>query len=144
MKKILQIILALIVCTGMLSSCIIIKFNTTGLYSGCSKLSDTNKKTVVITDENDDCQNFVFSEDKKVYAINGKQLLNCLKNTDNAIVYIWSPHCSGTSCISLDYLQEKAEQYDYDIFIVAEYLTEDMFNQAGYPDRRIFCVNESY
>ena len=57
----------------------------------------------------------------KVYPINDVQLKECLKEKDVSLIYIWSPNCRSKSCSSLHAVQEKCDEENIELFVVAEY-----------------------
>lgn len=128
----------LLICS--LSSCVIV--NTPGFYSGYKDLSDTEKEQVVFTQPTEDiCDK---TNDKKIYAINGKQLLNCMKSNDTSVVYLWSPHCSSDACITMQVAQRYCDKMNYKLYIVAEYYDMDMMGKQHTTPGPLFIANHKH
>lgn len=78
-------VIALFSILLLISGCIVTK--TSGFYVGYNQLTDIEKQEVEILDKDSGICNL---ENKaKVYAINGKQLRDCLENNDTSLVYLW-------------------------------------------------------
>jgi len=116
---------------------------TPGFYSGYSKLSEPNRNLIAITESNAPSERIEFSETKKIVSITGEQLNNYIKKSSNAIVYLWSPNCRSEECVAINVLQESIKAGGYDLFIVAEYLSDDIFSQIQIGDK-VFWPNVKY
>ena len=118
--------------------------NTPGFYSGFSKLTPVEKEIIIFTEP--DFKICKLDKDSFVYAINGKQLLECVKLKDSAIVYLWSPNCHGDKCYSLNLVQEYCTKNNYSLFVIAEYYDIKKINlQKQYLNTSpMFSINEKY
>lgn len=92
-----------------------VRVNLHGLTSGYRK--EILKTSIVFTDDLTKMNAF---DSKIIYTVNGNTLRNKLENYDNALVYFWSPFCSGTSCISLDAAQRICDEKKLELFVVAD------------------------
>lgn len=128
----------LLICS--LSSCVIV--DTPGFFSGYKDLSKEEKQQVVFTPPKDDiCDK---TNDKKIYAITGKQLLNCIKGYDTTVVYLWSPHCSSDACVTMQAAQRYCDKMNYKLYIVAEYYDMDMMTKQHTIPAPLFIANHKY
>lgn len=117
--------------------------DTPGFYSGYSKLSEESRNHIVITDENILCEDIEFSDKNQLMAVTGFQLKDCLEESSNAIVYLWSPNCHSSECLPISILQHQIVKNGYDLFIVAEYLSEEIFSQIS-TENKVFWPNVKY
>jgi len=124
---------------SLLPSCVI---NLKGWKVDYATLSAEDLKMVVITNPTDDiCQ---LENDKKVYAINAGQLINCLAQTDSALVYEWSANCHSESCISIVACQKYCNENGLKLFVISEYYDAEIMRVQNFADKPIFIPNHFY
>ena len=119
-------------------SCIIT--NTPGFYSGYKKL---NSEQI--------CQIKPFgAEEKSVVeraeyiSINGKQLHALLNHFDNAIVYIWSPHCHTEVCYPLSFVQNYCDKNGYKLFVVVEYYDFEKAKTSNPDHIQLYSIEHKF
>jgi len=114
-----------------------------GLTSGYSKLSEEEKQRIVFLDTQDDvCE---LSKDGKIYAITGDQLYKCIETQENVMVYTWVPHCTGSHCYLLSYVQSYCDSHGFTLYVVADYYdSKRMFNEQENISLPLFSANEKY
>ncbi|MGZ5245322.1 MAG: hypothetical protein ACXWD4_15480, partial [Bacteroidia bacterium] len=117
----------ILIISFCLNSCIIT--NTQGFYSGYSRLSPSEKKSIIFTEANNNICNY--ENNNKIYAINGLQLSECLKTKEKAVVYIWSPNCHSAKCYSIKSVQDYCTKYNYSLFLITEYYDFSKINEQG-------------
>ncbi|HLP96023.1 MAG TPA: hypothetical protein VK168_18400 [Saprospiraceae bacterium] len=88
--------------------------------------------------------NLIQQDTPVIFAINGIDLKDCVKNFEKSVVYIWKPKCSSEICISPKELQRFCDTKNIELFIVAEYY--DYGNMTlNFPTKRpIFGVDCQY
>ncbi len=79
-----------------------------------------------------------------VYAVNGKEVKNCITNFDNSLVYIWRARCHSSICISPAYLQRMCDEKGIELFVVAEYYDYPFMTLDYSLKRPIFGVDCDY
>ncbi|MES2513804.1 MAG: hypothetical protein V4580_06640 [Bacteroidota bacterium] len=124
----------------LVSGCIIV--NTPGFYNGYKKLSDEEKKSVVLLKDDDSISQL--KKDTTIYAINGKQLKNCLAANDTSVVYLWGPRCSSVSCILISSCQDYCTQRSYKLYVVADYYDIEMMNAQNKANTPLLIANHIY
>jgi hypothetical protein len=93
--------------------------NTPGLWSGYKKLSEEERSNIIFVSNNENiCK---LNNENKIFSINANHLLDCLKNSDSSVVYIWGPNCRSDQCISLLAAQEYCDKNNYNLYVVTEY-----------------------
>lgn len=80
----------------------------------------------------------------KVYIINGKQLRQCIKNSDKSLIYIWSPKCKGKFCYPLNILQTKCDNKNIDLYIVSEYYDSKLMQIDYGLKKSIYGIDTEY
>lgn len=80
------------------------------------------------------------NESVKVYLVNGKELKECINNLENALVYIWSPKCTGRFCYSIELIQKN----DIDLFIVSEYYDSRAMQKFYKIDKPLFGIDTEF
>lgn len=124
----------------LLSGCFIT--NTPGFYSGYKKLNADQKQSVVfVEDKTTICD---LNNDQRIYSITASHLINCLKNSDSSIVYLWSPNCHAKSCISLLAAENYCNKNNYSLYIITEYYDLEKTKLQNIASRPILSVNQKY
>jgi hypothetical protein len=72
------------------------------------------------------------------------ELKKCIIQSQEAVLYIWSPRCKGKHCYSLDLLQAYCNKKKIDLFIVAEYYDLYLMNQKYNIDKPIFGIDTKF
>lgn len=132
---------------GMITSCNLIHIKpgkVYGLFSGYNATQKHYPGLLVKTDASTPLCDLRYSEEPKVYVIKGEQLKQCLMDYDDAIVYIWSPHCGGDQCFSPSLLQKLCKEKKVELFVVAEYYTGEDLVQFYELDRPMFGIDTRY
>lgn len=80
----------------------------------------------------------------KVYVINGKELLECLKSYPESIVYIWASRCRSKFCYPLNIIQQKCDKKNIALFIVAEYYDGELMDINYKIKKPIFGIDTEY
>jgi len=140
MKKV-AVIFNILGIAGILSlhSCITID----GLTSGYSRLSEEDKNQIVFSDAQDNiCE---LSKNGKIYAITGDQLYKCIETQENVMVYKWVPHCTGSHCYLLSYVQSYCDSHGFTLYVIADYYDSTrMFREQENISLPLFSANEKY
>lgn len=80
--------------------------------------------------------------DGNIYAVSASQLLSVMKNYPNSMVYLWSPHCTGSACLPLSSVQQICDNRGLELFVVSRSFA-DIFTQNMTPrDHPVFIANE--
>lgn len=138
MKKI-GILLLLSFC-----SCITIKGQLKGLYSYFDKtnrlypglLLNPGSETLVCGIEP--------TEQPKIVIVNGKQIKDCIAQSENAVFYFWSPLCTSEYCYAVDVVQRECTKKKLDLYVVAEYYDGNKMNMNYKTDHPIFGIDTKY
>lgn len=125
---------------SLFNSCVIV--NTPGFYSGYKKLPDNEKAQVLFADYQDPVCNK--ANDKKIYAITGVQLLQCLQANDTSVVYIWSPNCHSDVCITLNAAQYFCNKNGYKLYVVMQYYDFQMLNKQRTDGQAVYTINHKF
>ncbi len=113
-----------------------------GFYIGYETLSEKEIEQVVFVDPKEAISDL--ENDQKIYAINGKQLKDCISKSDTSVVYIWGPRCHGSACISILSCQKYCSENNYDLFVVADYYDMEMMEIQNHSKSPIFIANHQY
>jgi hypothetical protein len=132
MKK----ILLFLVMTFVFQACAI--FRTPGFNSGYKRLTAEEKKRVCFVSSEEEIPD---RNDGRIMAVTAEQLSALLKINDTTLLYVWSPHCSSSSCVSLKAVQDYCDQAKLTLFVLTEYYT-DAFTQIEFLLRPMLSVNE--
>ena len=132
MKK----VLILLVITLVFQACAI--FHTPGFNSGYKRLTAEEQKRVCFVSSVAEIPD---RNDSRIMAVTAEQLSALLKNNDTTLLYLWSPHCSSSVCVSLKAIQEYCDQADLSVYVLTEYYT-DAFSQIEFLSRPMLSVNE--
>lgn len=116
--------------------------NSPGFFSGYDKMDSGQRQNVIFVEDGFDICNI--KNDKKIYAITASQLLECLKNNDSTIVYIWSPNCSSKSCVLLDAAQYYCDRNNYFLYVFTEYYDLEKINVQNTAGLSLFSINHKY
>jgi|GEM_PF-724728 hypothetical protein len=111
-----------------------------GLTSGYNQLSETEKADVLFNTK-DICD---MPNDHKIVAINGKQLKECLAQTDSAMVYRWVPHCNGKACVPLNVCRAYAARHNLKLYIVAEEYDYESMQGQNSGDKPVFVIDHKH
>jgi hypothetical protein len=130
----------------LFSSCGLIHFEPTinGLYSRYDKTNEAYPGLLVKTDTTTTVCNLQYTEEPKVYVVNGLQLKECLSNHDDAIVYIWDAHCTSKECYSPSLLQKYCDKKNVELYVVTEYYDGADLVQFYEINRPIFGIDTKY
>lgn len=136
MKKSLLLLLA----SPVLAGCFIT--NSPGFYSGYKKLDADERQSVVVTGAASPVCSI--ENDRRIYAINGAQLLTCLKDNDTSVVYFWSPNCHSDVCISTSAAQYYCDKRKYKLYVVAEYYDLPKMKQQNTNAAPMYSINSRF
>lgn len=78
-----------------------------------------------------------------VLITNGNLLRKCI-SAENSIVYIWRPNCSSKKCLPLDFIQNKCNELEMELFIVAEYYDLEKMNKKYNIQNSILAIDNHY
>ena len=81
--------------------------------------------------------------DGRIMAVTAELLSALLKNKGTTLLYLWSPHCSSSVCVSLKAVQDYCDQANLSLYVLTEYYT-DAFTQIEFLSRPMLSVNEFY
>lgn len=134
MKKVVIYILLL----GLFQACVII--HTPGFNSGYNRLSDEEQEQICYINSVNEipCQN-----DGRIIAITADQLSFLLKKKENVLLYVWSPHCSSSVCVSLKTIQDYCDSVNICLYVLTEYYT-DAWVQNKYLSNPMLSINHFY
>ena len=129
-------------CSGL------INFNPEDPLKGfISRYSDTQKNypgLLVKTDPSSSVCDLRYAEHSPVYLVNGLQIQQCLKNYDDAIVYIWDAHCTSKRCYSPGLLQRFCNTKNVELFVVAEYFDGEELTQFYEIEHPLYGIDTEY
>ena len=132
MKKVL-VFLAL---TFVFQACAI--FRTPGFNSGYKRLTAEEQKRICFVSSVEEIPD---RNDGRIMAVTAEQLSTLLKKNDTTLLYLWSPRCSSSSCVSLKAVQDYCDQAKLPLYVLTEYYT-DAFPQNELLSRPMLSVNE--
>ena len=132
MKK----ILLFLVLTFVFQTCAIVR--TPGFNSGYKRLTAEEKKRVCFVSSVEEIPD---RNDGRIMAVTADQLSALLKKNDTTLLYVWSSHCSSSSCVSLKAVQDYCDQANLPLYVLTEYFT-DAFTQNEFLSRPMLSVNE--
>lgn len=116
-----------------------------GLYSYYSKSKKENPNLFYNLVKSDSvCKLTKENANSKVIIINGKDLKKCLKNDSRSMIYIWSPNCHSSLCLSLDIIQSVCNSKNISLYIVAEYYENKKMQEDWKIDKPIFGIDIKY
>lgn len=111
-----------------------------GLYSYYEREKKQNPD-LFVKDNNGRCD---IKNDHRVHLINGNTLKECLKNKEQAVVYIWTINCHSKVCIPLDNLQKLCDEKKVDLYVVAEYYDAAKMKLDYNIERPIFGIDTEH
>ena len=132
MKK----VLVFLVLTFVFQACAIVR--TPGFNSGYNRLTAEEQKRVCFVSS---VEEIPVRNDGRIMAVTAEQLLALLKKKDTTLLYLWSPHCSSSICVSLKAVQDYCNQANLPLYVLTEYYT-DAFTQNEFLLRPMLSVNE--
>ena len=132
MKK----VLIFLVITSVFQACAI--FRTPGFNSGYKRLTVEEQKRVCFVSSVEEIPD---KNNGRIMAMTAEQLSALLKKNETALLYLWSPHCSSSSCVSLKAVQDYCDQAHLPLWVLTEYYT-DAFPQNEFLSRPMLSVNE--
>ena len=117
--------------------------NLKGLYGYYNKTKSESPDLIVHPNSGNICK-ANWSESNRVFATNGKELGNCIKEENHAVVFIWTPNCHGQFCYSLDAVQQACNQKKIELYIVAEYYDSEKMKMNYTLKRPIYGIDTKY
>lgn len=84
------------------------------------------------------------TKNSKVIIANGAQLKTCVENYKHAVVYVWSPLCSGAQCYAINVVQRQCNSKGLELFIVAEYYDGKSMEADYETDHPIFGIDTQF
>ena len=112
MKKLLLYLLIAV----MFQSCAI--FHTPGFNSGYKRLTAEEQEKICFLSSFEEIPD---QNDGRIMAVTAKQLSALLTRTENALLYLWSPHCSSNVCIPLSTIQDYCDKSDLNQHPASQY-----------------------
>ena len=125
-----------LVLTSVFQACAI--FRTPGFNSGYKRLTTDEQKRVCFVSSVAEIPD---RNDGRIMAVTANQLSALLKKSETTLLYVWSPHCSSSSCVSLKAVQDYCNQANLPVCVLTEYYT-DAFPQNEFLSRPMLSVNE--
>ncbi|MDR2928657.1 MAG: hypothetical protein LBV41_10760 [Cytophagaceae bacterium] len=132
---------AFIVPVILLQGCIAVSVSTHPVNSGYLRLSEEDREWIVFSDTAASVCS-IEKEGKKIHAITGAQLRQCVEAEEKAMVLLWRP--SGSGYYSLAYAQSYCDSLKMTLYVVArEYdsVTRMYYEQAAIS-KPMFSINE--
>ena len=127
-----------LVLTFVFQACAI--FRTPGFNSGYKRLTAEEQKRICFVSSVEEIPN---QNDGRIMAVTAEQLSALLKKGDTTLLYLWSPHCSSSVCVSLKVVQDYCDQANLSLYVLTEYYT-DAFTQIEFLSRPMLSVNDFY
>ena len=127
----------------MLTTSCLISIQIKGFNNDYKRLTDSQKQNVVFVEEEEKICNLL-QDSTKIYAVNGKQLRECLKDNDTSVVYMWGPNCSAEHCILISACQDYCNKHNYKLFVVADYYDMEPMNAQNVAVEPILIANHFY
>lgn len=115
-----------------------------GLYSYYDRTRSENPDLLVKPSAVNPLCQVQQSSPPKILVANGATLKSCINNTVKAVVYIWAPRCKSKNCYPLNLLQQKVNNKNIDLFIVAEYYDTELMSLNYKIQRPIFGIDIDY
>ncbi|MBO7445598.1 MAG: hypothetical protein J6T86_04235 [Bacteroidales bacterium] len=119
-----------------IQSCAI--YHTPGFNSGYRRLTAEEQNKVCFVSSVDEIPD---QNDGRIMAVTAKQLSALLTRTENALLYLWSPHCSSSVCIPLSTIQDDCDKANLQLYVLTEYYT-DAFMQNDFLTHPMLSVDE--
>lgn len=80
--------------------------------------------------------------DGNIYAVSASQMHSLIKRYPHSMVYLWTPSCTGNTCVSLSAIQQQCDERGLELFVVATSFYE-IFSQNTVPVKHpVFIPNE--
>lgn len=117
---------------------------TQGLFSYYEKTISKNPNLII--DYNDTllaCSK-KYSLPTQIYISNGIMLEKCINNQEKTIVYIWKPRCKSKICYPLNIIQQKCDENNIELYIVAEYFDNEMMSKTYQLKNVILGIDTKY
>jgi len=115
-----------------------------GLSSYYSKTKSKNPGLLLRPDDSISICKIRKSDPARVYIINGNNLKDCVTKEDKAIIYIWAPKCKSRYCYSLNFVQQKCDLKNVELFIVAEYYDNELMQINYQTEHPVFGIDVEY
>ncbi len=143
MKKLIYIFCLLFFFTSC-SGLITINGSFQGLYSYYKKTKAVKPNLFVPYNDTAKKHTLNKSNDSTIVLITGGELNKLLKTFNNAVVYMWSPKCKSRFCPSLDVLQQKCDERQIELFVVAETFDINMLQQKHKTVKTLYGINTDF
>jgi len=138
--------IVIIAISFLISSCGLVQISGNsiqGLYSRYQATNAAYPGLLVKADSTVICE-LEYPASPKVYLVNGQQMKECVAHYDDAIVYIWDPHCTSDQCYSPSLLQKYCDEKNVELFVVAEYYDGAELVQYYEINRPLFGIDTKY
>jgi hypothetical protein len=101
--------------------CYSCSINISGIYSNYNKTIKEDPSKFIQLKDSALCYSQKNNLKDKICVIDGKTLKNCIKKNEKTLIYIWSPNCKSKYCIPLEIIQQRCDEKNIELYIVAEY-----------------------
>lgn len=136
-----KIILLLFSFSFFTPGCLVIKFEGPLKLNESYNRYKTEGEFPVVFKSNIECQD-TFKD--TIYAVNARNLKQCLSPYKESMVYMWSPHCSSDKCYSIAAVQEYADRQGYELFVVMEKYDHEKLSVQRMPKRPIYSIDHNF
>jgi hypothetical protein len=133
----------LLFMTLLLASACSIHGNMKGLYSYYDQTASLNPGLIRASNAASACA-FEPGDSARVYLTTASFLQSCLKDQQEAVVFIWQPNCHGSHCYSIRRLQELCREKHIDFYVVAEYYDNAKMSLDYGLERPIYGIDTKH
>ena len=126
----------------LLSGCVITR--SPGFYSGYRRLPAQEQETIRFLPPEAPLPTVAVA-DGYLYAVTAQSLLRALPANDTTLVYLWSPHCRGRYCASLQSVEADCRRNGYQFQAVAAYYADLVQIKLQAPlQQPLLAINHRY
>lgn len=129
----------------ILTSCIVISPNFTGLKSGYKELNQNQKTKIKFVNDSEEL-NYLNNNDT-IRAITSNHIKTIIENEkSDVVIYLWSPHCSSEVCHPIEYVQEYCSRKNQKLIVVMEYYDFELLRLQNTEslDFPLFSINTKH
>ncbi|PWH81224.1 hypothetical protein [Brumimicrobium oceani] len=130
---------------SILTGCIVIVPNFTGLKSGYKKLSPNQKARIKFVNDREELT--YLNKNDTIYAITSNHIKTIIENEKSDVVlYLWSANCSSEVCHPIEYVREMCSSKNQKLIVVMEYYDFELvsFQNTESLDFPLFSINTKH
>jgi hypothetical protein len=118
--------------------------NVNGLYSNYKRTIKESSTKFKLAKDSAVCYSKENSSKEIIYITNGTILKKCIRKNKKTLIYVWSPNCKSKYCIPLEIIQQKCNENNIELFVVAEYYDTIKMNYNYDLKNNIFSIDVNH